>query len=708
MKGTRVRIRLGLFVVAILIGAAVTGVAQLNRQGKPMEGNAYQDGLTPDTPTNRRLMAALQKGDLSEVKAAVEAGGDLDARMGPEHSYPIALLAAAGEPGQEGARIPLLRYVAEHVKDPGIHDRGMGASLLMFAADVDDLETVQILVRRGADINYRTPARGGMGGVNALWSAILYGGGHNLRLSKVAKFLIEHGADVNGADARGMTPLMSATLYGKAEVMEALLAHGADPSAKAPDGRTALDFARRSRHPEVGSLLASRTKLDLIGAARFGRVEDLRKMLDGGSDPNLTNARKETPLGSAILADNPEAARLLLERGAKVDIPERAGRLPIHLAAAVGSGQIIELLAKHGADPNARLASGEPRLEMDTPLQVAIGYSQPQAVEELLKHGAKVSDAGRSRTPLTFAIAHAGMPPRSPIEGSRRRMPEEFLADSDRIIQLLLAHGADPKENHSEAVYAAAEHGQVGLLKLLLDRGGSPNATGIGMSPWKDQARRPALSASIWALSDPRWQQEAMKEGTLSGPDAADLKRSERVANAAFALLLQRGADVNLADDMGETPLMEAIFWDTLDVAKRLIDKGARVDATDAAGETALIKAARDGKTEAVRLLLGHGANVNARSKAGMTPLLACVDRTENDQARASRAELEGHLEHAHGQPPAPLDPKSLPNPDGHPDIVILLLKHGADPKFRDVQKRSVLDLAKAQGFTKVVEALRR
>jgi uncharacterized protein len=60
--------------------------------------------------------------------------------------------------------------------------------------------------------------------------------------------LVRAGADINAPDFKGMTPLMLAASCGRPARVKGLLALGADARARDPEGRTALDFAKK--HPD--------------------------------------------------------------------------------------------------------------------------------------------------------------------------------------------------------------------------------------------------------------------------------------------------------------------------------------------------------------------------------------------------------------------------------------------------------------------------
>jgi ankyrin repeat protein len=87
-------------------------------------------------------------------------------------------------------------------------------------------------------------------------------------------------------------------------------------------------------------------------------------------------------------------------------------------------------------------------------------------------------------------------------------------------------------------------------------------------------------------------------------------------------------AGVDLRDDRGATPLMQAVAIGSLEAVRLLLDAGADVNARNASGATALLWAA--GHREKSRLLIQHGADVHVRSKLGKTPVFAIVGRPAN------------------------------------------------------------------------------
>jgi len=91
-------------------------------------------------------------------------------------------------------------------------------------------------------------------------------------------------------------------------------------------------------------------------------------------------------------------------------------------------------------------------------------------------------------------------------------------------------------------------------------------------------------------------------------------------------LLIESGADINLKDERGNTPLHLAAFGET-EVVKLLLEQGADVNATNNAGETPLHKAVQYPEHKVVCELLRHGGNKSIRNVQGLTPAQIAEER---------------------------------------------------------------------------------
>lgn len=92
---------------------------------------------------------------------------------------------------------------------------------------------------------------------------------------------------------------------------------------------------------------------------------------------------------------------------------------------------------------------------------------------------------------------------------------------------------------------------------------------------------------------------------------------TERRDSVWIKFLAQRGANPNVADKSGTTPLMLAVSLGFVEGVEALIDAGARVDVTNSAGETPLISSIHRRDTALMRLLLAKGASADRTDNSG-------------------------------------------------------------------------------------------
>jgi uncharacterized protein len=153
-------------------------------------------------------------------------------------------------------------------------------------------------------------------------------------------------------------------------------------------------------------LLAEREPIDVFEAAAFGRLGQLKELLDG--DAELARAFSPdgfTSLHLAAFFDQPQAAALLLARGADASARARNAMEvePLNSAAAVRQLEVARMLLGAGADPNARQAGGF------VALHAAAHNGDDELAALLLEHGADRSlatDDGRTATGIAREAGH--------------------------------------------------------------------------------------------------------------------------------------------------------------------------------------------------------------------------------------------------------------------------------------------------------------
>jgi uncharacterized protein len=156
--------------------------------------------------------------------------------------YQLLAFAAAGN--LDGVRQQLARGV-----DVNRRFGGDGVTALFRAAAMNRVQVARFLLANHADPNIGDAENG-----TPLLIAAAYG------YSDVVSVLISAGADVNAAESRyRITPLIQAAMRGHLQVVQLLLKAGAITSAKAIDGKTALDKACNARHMDIVDVLLPAT-----------------------------------------------------------------------------------------------------------------------------------------------------------------------------------------------------------------------------------------------------------------------------------------------------------------------------------------------------------------------------------------------------------------------------------------------------------------
>jgi ankyrin repeat protein len=161
--------------------------------------------------------------------------------------------------------------------------------------------------------------------------------------------LVDYGATVEPlGSGEWVSPLTTALVFGYLDAAEALLRRGARiTTLAAAAGLGRLEDAER--------LLASATADDrhraLALAAQLGQLPVVRLLLDAGEDPNQYNPKgthsHSTPLHQAVWSDHIEVVKLLVERGARLDIEDTVWHgTPLGWAEYGGKKEIADYLSK--------------------------------------------------------------------------------------------------------------------------------------------------------------------------------------------------------------------------------------------------------------------------------------------------------------------------------------------------------------------------
>jgi ankyrin repeat protein len=238
----------------------------------------------------------------------------------------------------------------------------------------DDPEYVELIIKSGKGINEKEEYHDRV----LLHTMSEYG------KYRIAKALIERGAEVNAKDMIDYTPLHYASRRGRVEIVNLLLQNGAKVNVKG--GVSAVSGDRYKETP-------------LHLAARHGHINIVKLLVENGADFNEKNYKKYTPLHYAIEKNHKDIANYLIIKGANVNTKESyGGDTPLIESIRWKQYEISENILEKGGCVNAGNKEGE------TPLHYAARRKNKKIVATLIAFGGDLKrESKRGKTPLDEA-----------------------------------------------------------------------------------------------------------------------------------------------------------------------------------------------------------------------------------------------------------------------------------------------------------------
>ena len=425
--------------------------------------------------------------------------------------------------------------------------------------------------------------------------------------------------------AAGDLRLIDAVKNRNTAQIQRLLKEAVDVNATYGDGSTALHWAAYWDDDSTADLLIrAGAKVDAaddhgitplwLACANGGSTRIIERLLAAGANPDAAHTNGETALMSAARTANRAAVERLLAARADVRGKEAArGQDALMWAAAQGHREIVHALVGAGADLRARSSTrrqlvnstgnadylGVMEVEQGgfTPLLFAARGGHLSVVEELLSAGADANDRAADGTSALVIATHSG---------------------HQKLAIFLLEKGADPNAAASgySALHIAIRRGDVELVKALMARGADPNARLIQPTAARRLSNDVSLPRSLVGTT-PLWLAASYGELEILKivGERADLSLTAN--DGSTALMAALGARPNTSMSAGGRSQNV-----TLDAARYLVERGVDVNAADEEGNTALHRAALNGLDPVVQLLAEKGARIDATNKLGQTPLM--------------------------------------------------------------------------------------
>ena len=547
-------------------------------------------------PVDNPLLDAARRGEVEVVRSLLDGGADVNAARGDGltalhaaaergHLDVAKLLISAGAELDAGTRIG--RYTPLHLAGRGGHGHVVGA-----------------LVEAGADVNATTSNTG----VTPVHLAAAAVGGE----TSVAT-LLDHGADVNAREASsGQTPLMFAAAYDRSAAVRMLLSRGADAAitTEVVDvlRSVAIDREANRRFREMvrslrdgapnaanwepspaqvqAAIRAQREFLlsdDPVGPVDASELVNYRPDYPGGPEVARPPYRETlvgktggmTALLHAAREGHVESVRRLLDGGAGADQVSGGDRTsPLLMAALNGQFDVALLLIERGANPNlAASTDGVAPLfaVLQTQWAPKSNYPQPRAhdnqeaehmevLRALLEAGADTNV--RLDTHLwywEYGLTKLGID----LQGATPFWRATFAQDLDAM-KLLAAYGADPNIPTSWPA--------VGMRERRQQDGRQQEDSGLPSIPEGVPSAYPVHSAA---------------GGGWLGLGAFSVRSvPDQFMSVLKYLIDEHGADVDLRDSWGYTPLHYAASRGDDEMIRYLVAQGADVGVITRLGQS--------------------------------------------------------------------------------------------------------------------------
>ncbi|KAL8856574.1 MAG: hypothetical protein Q9178_006803 [Gyalolechia marmorata] len=683
-----------------LVGAASAGQA---RAVEVLFELGVPKGDTQDN--SNALVAATSKDHEDVVELLVALGANLDRAGILQASEWLPLQLAANKDKFEMVST-LLRLGA----DPNAIG-GFFGSVLMAAADTAKVncQILEALVIAGANVDELVPPEK-RSKYPANWygeSTALSAAASNQQYDAV-QLLLNHNANPNLICGYGTALQRASYLPGASDIVEVLIAHGADvhldaePSETTEDDGciTALQCAAKGGDETTIRLLVvngaclsidrndSDFKSALHTAAYYGTINNVKVLLELGSDVNLRGGTFGTCLQAAATTGQTEVMAMLLDAGAEVN-EHHVGRYGSALIAAIVNSmhQAVKLLLERGADPSLKAG-----LKYHYAIIAAARlFENADEVQLLIDAGADVNAQGGTWHTALQAAA---------VDGN------------DTTMRVLLDAGADINALggiYGSALSAAYREGYYFCTGLLWERGVSNKLRGgMMVTPLVSALSGACQTLITFLVKEHHADPNEHSNNFWGSPLHYCIYEGRPDSDVLVELFIAYGADPNGIGPEGlgghyGTPLNAAAVRDECEIMRLLLDRGADPNVRgNKEGWTSLQLACLFNRPQAFNLLLEHNADVNSHGPYG-TPLQAAAYSGAKPLVRellhrGADIKVNGQGRYGHSLQSAAVQARE--------DVVRFLIKHGADVHVKGGRFGTVLQAASIRCSKTLVDFL--
>ncbi|KAJ8680425.1 hypothetical protein QAD02_016212 [Eretmocerus hayati] len=321
-----------------------------------------------------------------------------------------------------------------------------------------DIDKVKKLIRAGANVN----------AVDVKDNSCLHYAVENKDCGKLISILVNADAEVNSLNNLGDTPLLTAVRVNNVEAVDNLVKCGANIQIANNHGDTCLhlanDEAMVSFLLKAGAGIESVNNLGdtpLLAAIRDNNLEIASCLIKNGANINSLNSKEQTCLH---LAKSDDMLCMLLDSGCapQINSISQCGCSLVLEAIDFCGVNTLTRVIQAGANVNFKHKENKGcERHMSTPLKMAIERKRDEIVEVLLKHGANPNAVCGANKSTLFYASQFGHPRMNRVASSE---DEKFV----NILQLLINHKANVC-NDIEAFESVIKYGSLRAIHLFLN-----------------------------------------------------------------------------------------------------------------------------------------------------------------------------------------------------------------------------------------------
>lgn len=385
-------------------------------------------------------------------------------------------------------------------------------------------------------------------------------------------------------------------------------------------------------------------------ACQGGHINIVNFLLDHHANINHQIDTAQTPIHVASLFGHSAIVETLIKKNATIDLADEDGKTPFYLACENGHRVVAEILLKEHArltdyDPVAKKALLDYEIEGRTVLWSVVGNNtininlRKNIIRWLLKEGASIENGPGGQTSLWTACYDGNQDIAEILIHHNKNCVNISTMDGTsplfiacqqghiEIAKLLLANNANInqlKELTISPLYVACQLGHTDIVKLLLERGAEFNPY-VKDTPLYIACYRGNLNIVELIINKFIAMNEPLSNEILPLIVACQNGHFDIVK-----LLVNKGVNLNgLFEDF--TPLSMAVWKDNVPMAEWLIQQGADLKKANNIGVTALTAAARYGQTNTVKLLIEAYKNQNLSLTDDLNPLSFAIENKHNE-----------------------------------------------------------------------------